>query len=91
MKCGCLWAPPPHPTFVLKSPLRFARQWSREKPCNFVPKAFTISNVDYCFSRSPNIFYDKTGVTDQCLRCVNRTDLAVSLQVRKKNITMHCT
>ena len=84
MKCGCLCV-------VLKSPLRFARQWSREKPCNFVPKAFTISNVDYCFRRSPNIFYDKTGVTDQCLRCVNRTDLAVSLQVRKKNITMHCT
>ena len=75
--------------FVFKSPLRFARQWSREKPCNFVPKAFTISNVDYCFTRSPNIFYDKTRVTNQCLRCVNRTDLAVSLQVKKKK-TLRC-
>ena len=55
------------------------------KTCIFVPKAFNISNVDYCFTRSPNIFYDKTGVTNQCLRCINRTDLAVSLQVKKNH------
>ena len=80
-KCGLL-------VFGIKSLLGFARRWSHEKLAILSLKPLIYQTWTIFFTRSPNIFYDKTGVTNQCLRCVNRTDLAVSLQVKKK--TLRC-